>query len=312
MNALSIIKKVKVPAPVAKLALKGKKHAPEILVVTGAVLVVGSAVLACKKTLEAHDIIEDANKQLDNLNKSASVANEEDYTPKMARKDRMKVYSNTGIKLAKCYGPAIIGGGIGLGMMFGAHKILKDRNAALTIAYTNLLNSFNGYRNRVAQTIGEDNEAYIHSGAVKEDINIEDEEGNVQTVKNAMVVHDDGSEHSQYARLFDECNPNWNPRPEKNLTFLRQQQNFANDKLHADGFLFLNDVYRMLGFPRTSDGQIVGWIYDPNKNEEGDNYVDFGIYKELYKSQERRDFINAAEPCAWLDFNVDGVVYDLI
>lgn len=313
MNALSIIKKVKVPAPVAKLALKGKKHAPEILVVTGAFLVVGSAVVACKNTLKAHDILEEANKDLSDIDKSVAASNQEDYTPKAARKDRSKVYIKTGAELAKCYGPAIVGGAVGFGMIFGAQKILKDRNAALTVAYTNLLNSFNSYRKRVADQIGEDKELYIRSGAEKADIQVEDEDGSTKKIKNAMVVHDDGSGHSPYAKIFDEYNKNWSKNPGSNLVFLRQQQQWANDALRAQGYLFLNDVYQQLGFPRTSDGQIMGWIYDKgNPDHIGDNYVDFGIYDCLYKDAAKRDFINAAEPCVWLDFNVDGVVYDLI
>ena len=100
----------------------------------------------------------------------------------------------------------------------------------------------------------------------------------------------------------------------KNLTFIKSIQCFANDRLRAEGHLFLNDVYRMLGFPDTSEGQIVGWIWDP-KNElsdNGDSYIDFGIFDSCFRKAEVRDFINGYEPCIWLDFNVDGVVYDLI
>ena len=62
-----------------------------------------------------------------------------------------------------------------------------------------------------------------------------------------------------------------------NLMFLRRQQDAATDRLKANGYLFLNDVYDMLGIQRTKAGQIVGWVYD-EKNPIGDNYVDFGIY----------------------------------
>ena len=155
----------------------------------------------------------------------------------------------------------------------------------------------------------------LRTGLEKADISVIDDEGNEVEVKSANVIHDDGSGHSIYAKIFDESNSNWSRNPVANLTFLRAQQNFANEKLRAEGYLFLNDVYQSLGMPRTSEGQIVGWVWDPNKEIEGhvgDDYVDFGIYNELYKDAAKRDFINAAEPCVWLDFNVDGVVYDLI
>jgi hypothetical protein len=79
--------------------------------------------------------------------------------------------------------------------------------------------------------------------------------------------------------------------------------------LEKKGYLFLNDVYEMLGFERTKAGQVVGWIYnldDPN----GDNHVDFGIYDG--NNADKRQFVNGLERAILLDFNVDGPILDLI
>lgn len=89
--------------------------------------------------------------------------------------------------------------------------------------------------------------------------------------------------------------------------FLRAQQQFANDKLVADGFLFLNDVYDMLGIDKTPTGQLVGWKYDELNNDVGDNYVDFGI---METNRETED--GGYEPVILLDFNVDGDILHLI
>ncbi len=313
MGMASIIKHVKIPSSMAKIALKAKKHAPEIMVVTGAVLVVGSAVVACKQTLKAHEVLEKANADLDEVNKALETCDEASYSPEDAKKDRRNVYIKTGWELAKTYGPSIIGGVVGFGMIFGAHKILRGRNAALTLAYTNLLNSYNNYRKRIAGEFGEEKEKLLAAGAETADISVVNEDGTVEDVKNASVIHDESKNHSPYAKVFEATNNNWSPNPATNLFWLRSQENYANEKLQADGYLFLNDVYQMLGFPRTSEGQIVGWVYDPNNpNHNGDNHVDFGIYDLLYKGKEKVEFINGYNPCIWLDFNVDGVVYDLI
>ena len=90
--------------------------------------------------------------------------------------------------------------------------------------------------------------------------------------------------------------------------FLRNQQQYANDKLRANGYLFLNEVYEMLGIQKTQAGQIVGWVYD-DKNENGDNYVDFGMY-DVNRST-CRDFVNGYERSILLDFNVDGSILNL-
>ena len=79
--------------------------------------------------------------------------------------------------------------------------------------------------------------------------------------------------------------------------------------LKAQGYLFLNDVYKLIGVPATRAGQIVGWVYD-EKNPVGDNYVDFNIMD--INSERARAFVNGYERSILLDFNVDGNILDLI
>lgn len=111
---------------------------------------------------------------------------------------------------------------------------------------------------------------------------------------------------SDYARWFcDDC-IGWSKDAESNLIFLQYQQSYANEKLRAQRYLFLNDVYGMLGIPKSKTGQMVGWIYD-EENPVGDNYVDFGIFEERNK-----DFVNGLNPTILLDFNVDGSILDHI
>lgn len=111
---------------------------------------------------------------------------------------------------------------------------------------------------------------------------------------------------SVYARFFDEACPGWTNNSEMNLMFLKLQEQFATEKLRAKGYLFLNDVYDLLGMPRTKAGQIVGWMYD-EENPRGDNRVDFGIYDE-----HNSEFVNGHKSNALLDFNVDGIIIDQI
>ena len=111
---------------------------------------------------------------------------------------------------------------------------------------------------------------------------------------------------SPYARWFNEKSIGWSKDPESNKFFLLAQQSYANEKLRMRRYLFLNDIYDILGLPRTKAGQVVGWIFDEN-NTIGDNYVDFGLYNTY-----NEEFINGCKNSILLDFNVDGMILDRI
>lgn len=133
-------------------------------------------------------------------------------------------------------------------------------------------------------------------------------EGCVTNAKREFTDMDDSRmEYSPYARFFDEECVMWSKDPELNKYYLLNQQNYANEKLRHQKYLFLNDVYDMLGMPRTKAGQVVGWVYKED-NPIGDNYIDFDIY-----NSHNRDFINGVAGSAiLLDFNVDGCILDYI
>ena len=124
--------------------------------------------------------------------------------------------------------------------------------------------------------------------------------------KPKIVKNEDGSygNVSDYARFFNSSCAAWTKDSECNLMFLRQQQMYATARLRAQGYLFLNDVYDMLGMTRSKRGAVVGWIYD-EKNPVGDNCVDFGLFEDY-----NQDFVNGIEDAALLDFNVDGCILD--
>ena len=101
---------------------------------------------------------------------------------------------------------------------------------------------------------------------------------------------------SKYARYFDPGCPGWTNDREYNMLFLKIQQRYANDMLKSRGHIFLNEVYDLLGLPRTKDGCVVGWVLG--------SYVDFGLDNEMNKDPKNR--------CMVIDFNVDGCILDKI
>ena len=310
----------------SKAGLKLKKHSPEIMVVAGVVGVVGSAVMACKATTKIGEILNETKENIDAVHEATekgAVLNTNTgelvpYSAEDGKKDLTIYYVQSGMKLAKLYAPAVILGALSITSIVASHNILRKRNIALTAAYATIDKGFKEYRGRVIERFGKELDRELKYNIKSKEINVVevdkdgnpvvDENGEVKmakkTVNSADVLYS-----SDYARFFDEYCAGWQRDSEFNLMFLRQQQTFANDKLKAQGYLFLNDVYQMLGIPKTKAGQIVGWVYN-TADKYADNYVDFGIY-DLY-NEKARDFVNGREKSILLDFNVDGNILDMI
>lgn len=114
--------------------------------------------------------------------------------------------------------------------------------------------------------------------------------------------------YSRYAQVFNKHCDNFTENPSHNLRYLKECQNLCNDKLHERGYLFLEEVYDIIGLKKLPCIYGIGWWID--KDEDNDNYVDFGIYDRTKKTS--RDFVNGLQPDIILDFNVDGNLADYL
>lgn len=310
------MKKFKLPASatrtINRAAFKIRKHSPEILVVSGIVCAVTSTVMACKATTKIDEVITESKEHVDMTKKYVEDNGfTEKYTETDYKKDLTIMYTQRGLKLAKLYAPAVILGTVSITAILAGHNILRKRNVALAAAYATVDKGFKEYRGRVIERFGEelDKELKYNIKAKEiDEIKINEKTGKEEVVKKAVNVADPNT-YSDYARLFDDGCLGWTKDPEYNLMFLKDQQRYANDRLKTKGCLFLNEVYDMLGIPRTKAGAVVGWIFD-EKHPNGDNFVDFGIYD--MNNAKTRDFVNGYERTILLDFNVDGVIYDKI
>lgn len=301
---------------ISMTGLKLRKASPEILVVSGVIGAVIGTVMACKATLKLDTILDEASGNIERVKNAPTGTFPKDdnpsetvnYTEDNKKKDLVIVYAKTAVKVAKLYAPAaVIMTASVVGILTG-HSILRKRHIALAAAYATVDKSFRKYRKGVIDNFGEEADKKlcgIHETEVTETVT-DDKTGEPKEVKRAVTAVASDS-MMPYARVFDDKCKEWRKTPEYNLMFLRSQQQYANDLLVANGYLFLNDVYEMLGFPKTKEGQVVGWIYN-KRNPVGDNFVDFGIH-EAHTIENEVDDTGIVYT---LDFNVDGNILDCI
>lgn len=282
----------------AKLALKLRRYSPEIATGAGIVLGVGCVVVACVQTTKLERVVDDAKDKIDEIHKT----NDEQpdiYPEKAMKNDLVKVYARSGVDVVRLYALPAGLGALSIACIIGGHKILRKENAALAAAYMALNESFMQYRKRVIDKQGEDaDREYLYGRKKVTMVDMTDPENPGEPFE---VEVQDTNNISPYARMFDAGNDNFGTTPESSMMFLKGVQNYCNDKLHADGYLFLNEVYYQLGIPGSSAGQYVGWV-----DGMGDSFVDFGIFN--CNSLQARAFVSGDEEAILLDFNVDGPI----
>lgn len=299
---------------IGKTSLKVQKHLPEILFGIGTAMGVATTVTACKSTLRVDEVLADEKENLDKIKAvhNGEVVSNEAYTDADYRKDLTVTYTRCAVKTIKLYAPSIICGVISVSCFAGSHRILNKRNASITALYSASKVAFDNYRKNVVAELGDEADKKFKYGIKAAEIEekIINEKGKEKTVKKPIdYVCDDVESYSEYARYFDESCREYSDSPEYNLKFLTDIERHMNDRLIKNGFVFLNEVYKELGIPRTQAGQRVGWIYDLD-NPNGDNYISFDIFNTF--RERNRAFVNGYEPVILLDFNVDGEILNLI
>lgn len=277
---------------VGRAGLVLSKHAPTILTAAGTVGFIGTTVLASKATLKVEETLAEEAALLVKVHEAHE---EGKLSDKDAMHDKVILYTRMTTKLAKLYAPALILGSASIASLVTGHGIMLKRNASLAAAYAAVDQAFKTYKKKVEDKFGKDAviDALISTPA-------EDLTKDKMTLEAITAVDD----VSPYGVIFDEDNVHWSADEDLAMLHLKCQEKYANDILQARGHIFLNEVYKMLGFPHTPAGAVTGWV-----KGNGDDFIDFNIHDGIFEGEDK----NGRTVTKWaLDFNVDGVMYDKI
>lgn len=268
------------------------KHAPTILTAAGTAGFIGTTILASKATLKVEETVAEEAALLVKVHEAHEAGKLED---KDALHDKVVLYSRMTTKLAKLYAPALILGAASIVSLATGHGIMLKRNASLAAAYAAVDQAFKTYKKKIESKFGKEAVLDALVSTPQEDLTKDD-----MTLEAVTAV--DGV--SPYGVIFDEDNVNWSADEDLAKLHLDCQQQYANDILQTRGHIFLNEVYKMLGFPHTPAGAVTGWV-----KGQGDDFVDFNIFDGMFEGEDK----NGRTVTKWaLDFNVDGVMYDKI
>ena len=268
------------------------KHAPTILTAAGTAGFIGTTILASKATLKVEETVAEETALLVKVHEAHDAGKLED---KDALHDKVILYTRMTTKLAKLYAPALILGAASIVSLATGHGIMLKRNASLAAAYAAVDQAFKTYKKKIESKFGKEAVLDALVSTPQEDLTKDE-----MTLEAVTAV--DGV--SPYGVIFDEDNVNWSADEDLAKLHLDCQQQYANDILQTRGHIFLNEVYKMLGFPHTPAGAVTGWV-----KGQGDDFVDFNIFDGMFEGEDK----NGRTVTKWaLDFNVDGVMWDKI
>lgn len=274
-----------------KVGVKVAKRKPEIMLGFGLASIVTGAVYIGTSSVKAVHILDERKELLTKIEEAKHVSDEalddatapELYSDKDAKADLVTVNVQTGVKLCKLYLPAagLILGGVGL--ILGSHREMSNRYKSLLAAYNTVDKSYKLLKEKMRSTALQQTEDGVEPAAELEE------------------------EAFAYSVVFDANNPNWRADSDYNYLYIQNAERYFNDLLKSRGHVFLNEVYDALGFPHTKEGAIVGWVYDTGVDHTTHNCVTLNMYDEEWFMGCESSYNSI-----FIDFNVDGVIYDLI
>ena len=300
---------------VNKIGFWGRKHSPELLIAGAIVSGIGAIATAIIATVKLNKVVEPCNKNIEEIKISLIEHQKENNVPAIKEDKKLLAlaYGRTALKIAALYAPSALLFATSVACNLGSHKIMKGRNLALAAACTTLDSSYKAYRERVKEKLGEEAEEKIYQGTTKKKITVKDPETGkeeTKTIKGTSLENHGNA----WDVMFDESSRCWEPNATRNFEFLAIQQRTANYTLRMRGYIFLYEVYELLGITKEVVGDqkwraahYMGWMFDPEDNSR-DSFVDFGICepKTDIPTKKTNLQLTTNEPSFWLNMNVDG------
>ena len=292
--------KTKLVGAAASTKLKLQKEAPTIALGAGVTGFVGTVVLAVKATGEARKVLDDHKERIQEQKQALYLANQDDSIEYSEETYRRATFGNWIItigKLAKVYGPTILVGSLSIASLIAGHRIQTRRLMGVTAAYETVRTAFDRYREVVTEELGEEKEKEVFEKAATP-----------VTVEETGVTHQFAGPSTRW--FTEETTENYRDSQFENMRFREAVEIAMNERLQQKGPLFLNDVYEALGMDETPLGCQLGWIH--RRGSDRTSYVDFGIGMNTDAEVVERAHGAVSSHALLLDFNVDGVIWNLI
>ncbi len=214
----------------SKLAID---NSPTILTTIGVVGTITTAYLAGKASFEASDIIR--------LKEGDEYHSEED------RRDSQEVIKDRVRLVWRLYVPAITTGVATISCIVGANQVGARRAAGLAAAYSITEKTFDEYKKKVVEKLGERKEEQVRDEIMQQRV--------TESYSSGMEIYG--------AEVGELCYDKFSDRHFRStVESIRAAENTFNYALIHDGYASLAEFYRILDLPALAYSEAIGWNTD--------------------------------------------------
>ena len=313
--------------PIAKVVVKASQNKPELMAISGGLMVLTAfgltirSAMKLEKTMNASSEKAEAVENRKTQELAADNLTEEQKTAiiKACDKDLAMARADGVWQVAKLF---ILPSGLlvaGLVLIGGGHHILRKRNVVLASALKATEETLKFYRGNVIADQGKEADLKYMRGII-DDKELEsvvvNEDGKEKKVKRRVPVVK-GQKNPWRFEFSDTWFRSWEDDTDRNLFFLKCEQDWWNHELERNGEVSMYEVLKHLGYKFEIEKEGVtakeyrdrmtflrnyGW----RKGCGGDDFIDFGLYRAINEAA-----ISRQSDVVWIEFNCDGNLENL-
>lgn len=295
---------------VGKVVSKMDANKPEIMLVSGLLMVAVGTGWAIYSTTKVDQVVEESQEAKEELD-----AKKAEMTDKEFRKAFAKVKMDTIWKFLKLYGlPALIWL-LGICDLVGGHWVLKKRYILTATSLKGMQEFMNFVKQNVIEDAGEEKwEEYAHGKVGKKEMHIETTEADGTKIQKTAEVEVCRPHDNPWRIPFtEELFKSWKADTDTNFFFLQGCEKYWNEvKYQADKDAEIS-IYEILDYLRIDWSKINKdyrtWLRNQvwGHHIYGDDRISFGLQMETNTPARRRQ-----SDLIYLEFNAEGEPKDII
>ena len=246
-------------------------HIPTLAVVGGSGAVIAGAFLACKSTLKVDQVLDEHRGMMQHITDASSNLPKDAYSDMDRKRDKLQVYAITTRNILKLYGPAVGLTAAGFASIFYGFGLIKSWHAMAVSSVAAIDKSYNEYRNEIIRRYGNevDEEITKKRGSFHKIERKSIDENGDEKVENVEAIAFDDIVEDDFTRVFDYTNPKWENDYLFNDNLFANIQQWYTLQLQSGrmSHVFMNTIFKELGFKETGVGHFYGWLANGDLHE---------------------------------------------